>query len=170
MSFESFGNPTGAGMFTHKEITEDFSSPALSAFTDKHMQYAVYKAAHTFKLFLRVVLLVALVYLVWVVATYIADRAFGIKIVNMVSGKKEGLQYLGASYDSALETTEVPSKTLQDAKFAALQTAQTKMEEAAAGTTTDAPVAPKSPFTVERLGNKELDPEKQYMQKVAAGK
>jgi hypothetical protein len=165
MSFESFGNPTGAGMFTHKEVTEDFSSPALAAFTDKHMQYAVYKAAHTFKLFLRVVLIVALVWLIWTVATYIADRVFGVKLAGMLKVKKEGHQYLGASTDIAVETTEVPDKTLQDKKFAALQEAETNMA------TTAATVAPKSPFTVERLGNKELDPEKKYMQGVvAAGK
>ncbi len=119
MSYNSYD---GAGVFTHKQVDEDFSSAALAGFTEKHMQYAVYKCAHTVKLFLRVVLIFMIIWMVWAWATYILDSVFGIKMAHRC---KEGLQYLGASTDVTLDQREVYKNSLTEQKAIAAQSATT---------------------------------------------
>ncbi len=110
MSYEPFGDATGGVSWLHKTVSEDFTHGELAGFTEKHMQYAVYKCAHTVKLFLRVVLVLLVIYMLWALATYVADKVFGVKI----SFKKENLQYLGASTDVAREDRELYKPTLYE--------------------------------------------------------
>ncbi len=125
MSSDSY---SGAGLnFWHNK--KHFEAPeVLEGFTDKHMQYAVYKCAHTFKMFLRVVLVILIVWVAWVVLMNVLDKALGIKIVGGHMQKspftQENLQYLGASTEVTLEQREIPVDTLAQ-KAAAAQKAFT---------------------------------------------
>ncbi len=110
MSYEPFGDSYGGNVFAHKSVTEDFSRGELSNFTEKHMQYAVYKCAHTVKLFLRVVLVLLVIYMVWALATYIADKVFGVKLFF----KKDGFQVLTASTNIVREDRELSTPTLYE--------------------------------------------------------
>ncbi len=118
MDYESFTD--GGALFHHKETFD----PVPVEFTEKHMQFAVYKCAHTFKLFLRVVLIILIVWVAWEVFTYILDRVFGIKVKEMRSkfSEKEGLQYLGAGYplrddtgSPTIDLVAIADKERQDA-------------------------------------------------------
>jgi len=125
MSFEPFTDASGGTNFWK---SDEFKADSLPVgFTKTHMQFAIYKCAHTFKLFIRVVLLILIIYMIWIVATYILNKVFGIKVVGAGCMKpKEGLQYLGASADVVRSDLENPVDSLAE-KALASQTTSTNM-------------------------------------------
>ena len=132
MDYESFANADGGAWLLSSDKQQLTAVPA--DFEAKHMQYQIYRCAHTFKIFLNVALILIVVYMLYSLVIY-AHQGYKYVMINIIKTPAaftnmegmDNIQYLGAATNVVRDDTGSPSIDLKAESVAASQVATTDL-------------------------------------------